>query len=244
MTSAFSGVAVAQGPKLLLRSLRFCSNSHASVRNCRAFAMDSSSVRVSSSNGGGGDGEVRFPLSSAASSALVIQKGDITKWSIDGSTDAIVNPANERMLGGGGADGAIHRAAGPELVQACLKVPEVRPGIRCPTGEARITPGFKLPASHVIHTVGPIYHADNNPAASLANAYRNSLKVAKENSIQYIAFPAISCGVYGYPYDEAATVAISSIKEFPNDFKEVHFVLFLPEIYDTWVNKAKELLKE
>ncbi|XP_052109057.1 uncharacterized protein LOC107463236 isoform X2 [Arachis duranensis] len=108
-----------------------------------------------------------------------------------------VNPANERMLGGGGADGAIHRAAGPDLLQACLKVPEVRPGIHCPTGEARITPGFKLPASHVIHNVGPIYHADNNPAASLANAYINSLKVAKENSIQYIAFPAISCGAYG-----------------------------------------------
>ncbi|MED6124586.1 hypothetical protein PIB30_060263 [Stylosanthes scabra] len=238
MTSMFSGVVVAQGSRLLPRSFRSCSNSNASVKNCRPYAMDSSFGRVSSSNG-----EVRFPLSPAAS-ALVIQKGDITKWSIDDSTDAIVNPANERMLGGGGADGAIHRAAGPDLLQACLKVPEVRPGIRCPTGEARITPGFKLPASHVIHTVGPIYDADSNPAASLASAYRNSLRVAKENSIKYIAFPAISCGVYGYPYHEAATVAISSIKEFPNDFKEVHFVLFSPEIYDTWVNKAKELLKE
>ncbi|XP_020960731.1 uncharacterized protein LOC107605213 isoform X2 [Arachis ipaensis] len=211
MTSAFSGVAVAQGPRLLLRSLRFCSNSHASVRNCRPFAMDSSSVRVSSSNGGGGDGEVRFPLSSAASGALIIQKGDITKWSIDGSTDAIVNPANERMLGGGGADGEVSSF---QLLMLFIPLDQFTMQIIIQLPLWRMRTG------------------------------RNSLKVAKENSIQYIAFPAISCGVYGYPYDEAATVAISSIKEFPNDFKEVHFVLFLPEIYDTWVNKAKELLKE
>jgi len=190
----------------------------------------------------GGDGVVRFPLS--PSSSLVIQKGDITRWFIDGSTDAIVNPANERMLGGGGADGAIHRAAGPDLLQACYNVPEVRPGIRCPTGEARITPGFSLPASHVIHTVGPVYNADSNPQASLRSAYRNSLTVAKDHNIQSIAFPAISCGVYGYPYDEAATIAISTVKEFRTDFKEVHFVLFLPDLYNEWLNKANELLKD
>ncbi|MED6126464.1 hypothetical protein PIB30_078756 [Stylosanthes scabra] len=195
-------------------------------------------------NGRASNGEssvVRFPLS--PSSSLVIQKGDVTKWSIDGSSDAIVNPANERMLGGGGADGAIHMAAGPELVQACYSVPEVRPGVRCPTGEARITPGFRLPASHVVHTVGPIYNSNSNPAASLASAYRNSLRVAKEKNIQHIAFPAISCGVFGYPYDEAATVAISVIKEFHNEFKEVHFVLFLEDIYQVWVNKANDLMK-
>ncbi|QHO16390.1 Macro domain-containing protein [Arachis hypogaea] len=182
---------------------------------------------------------VRFPLS--PSSSLVIQKGDITKWSIDGSSDAIVNPANERMLGGGGADGAIHMAAGPELVQACYSVPEVRPGIRCPTGEARITPGFRLPASHVVHTVGPIYNSNSNPAASLSSAY--SLRVAKDKNIQYIAFPAISCGVFGYPYDEAATVAISVVREFRNEFKEIHFVMFLQDIYQVWVNKANDLMK-
>ncbi|KAH9767493.1 Macro domain-containing protein [Citrus sinensis] len=157
-----------------------------------------------------------FKLSESA--ALVINKGDITKWSVDGSSDAIVNPANERMLGGGGADGAIHRAAGPELREACCKVPEVRPEVRCPIGEARITPGFKLPASHVIHTVGPIYDADSNPEASLRNAYK-------------------------YPYEEAATVALSTVKEFANDFKEVHFVLFSDDIYNVWLNKAKELLE-
>ncbi|OMO90018.1 Appr-1-p processing [Corchorus olitorius] len=176
-------------------------------------------------------------------SLLKINKGDITKWFVDGSSDAIVNPANQKMLGGGGADGAIHRAAGPELRDACYEVPEVQPGIRCPTGEARITPGFKLPASHVIHTVGPIYDYDKDPKASLRNAYKNSLTVAKENNIQYIAFPAISCGVYGYPFEEAATVAISTVKEFANDIKEVHFVLFEDEIYNIWLNKAKELLQ-
>ncbi|ONI24778.1 hypothetical protein PRUPE_2G262000 [Prunus persica] len=197
------------------------------------------SVKLSTMSNG--EGAVRFPLS--ASSTLVIQKGDITKWFIDGSTDAIVNPANERMLGGGGADGAIHRAAGPDLLQACYSVPEVRPGVRCPTGEARITQGFKLPASHVIHTVGPIYRSDSNPEVYLSAAYRNSLSIAKSNNIQYVAFPAISCGVYGYPYDEAATVALSTIRESVNDLKEVHFVLFADDIYTVWLDKANELLK-
>lgn len=175
-------------------------------------------------------------------SVLKILKGDITRWFIDGSSDAIVNPANERMLGGGGADGAIHRAAGPELRTACSEVPEVRPGVRCPVGEAKITRGFKLPASHVIHTVGPVYDKSSDVAALLSNAYRNSLRVARENNIQYVAFPAISCGVFGYPFGEAATVAISTIKEHCNDIKEVHFVLFADDIYNVWVQKAEELL--
>lgn len=192
-------------------------------------------------------GVVQFQLSSSSPSSnspiLNIQKGDITKWYVDGSSDAIVNPANERMLGGGGADGAIHRAAGPELRAACYNVPEVRPGVRCPTGEARITPGFGLPASHVVHTVGPIYDPDSNPEASLRGAYRNSLRVAREKNIQYIAFPAISCGVFGYPYGEAATLAISTVREYANDFKEVHFVLFEDSVYNVWLNKANELLQ-
>ncbi|WZZ55712.1 hypothetical protein YC2023_055819 [Brassica napus] len=173
------------------------------------------------------------------SSLLKIVKGDITKWSVDSSSDAIVNPANERMLGGGGADGAIHRAAGPQLRAACYEVSEVRPGVRCPLGEARITPGFNLPASRVIHTVGPIYDSAVNPEESLTNSYRNSLRVAKENNIKYIAFPAISCGIYGYPFDEAAVVGISTIKDFANDFKEVHFVLFAEDIYSVWTFKRR-----
>ncbi|XP_044462345.1 macro domain-containing protein VPA0103 isoform X2 [Mangifera indica] len=190
-----------------------------------------------SSDQGGQD--VHFKLSESGGT-LVIEKGDITKWFVDGSSDAIVNPANERMLGGGGADGAIHMAAGPELVEACYKVPEVRRGVRCPTGEARITPGFKLPASHVIHTVGPIYDSDSNPETFLKNSY--NLSVAKENNIQYVAFTAISCGAYGYPFEEAATIAISTVKEFANYFKEVHFVLFSDDIYSVWLNRAKEML--
>ncbi|KAL4574968.1 hypothetical protein LXL04_021808 [Taraxacum kok-saghyz] len=195
-----------------------------------------------SANGGQAEKNVaQFHLS--PTSSLKIQKGDITRWFIDGSSDAIVNPANERMLGGRAAAGAIHRAAGPELRTSCYDVPEVRPGVRCPTGEARITPGFKLPASHVIHTVGPIYDDDGNSAASLSNAYKNSLRVAREKNIQYVAFPAISCGVHGYPYDEAATVAISTIKDHCNDIKEVHLFLFSDDSYSIWVKKAQELLK-
>ncbi|KAF9597696.1 hypothetical protein IFM89_021174 [Coptis chinensis] len=181
-------------------------------------------------------------FSLGSSSLLKLQMGDITKWSIDGLSDAIVNAANERMLGGGGVDGAIHRAAGPELREACYKVPEVRRGVRCPTGEARVTPAFQLPVSRVIHTVGPIYDDHEKPEVLLESAYRNSLTLAKENSIQYIAFPAISCGVYGYPYEEAATISISVIKEFAGDFKEVHFVLFSDDIYNIWLERASMLL--
>ena len=113
---------------------------------------------------------------------------------------AIVNAANERMLGGGGVDGAIHRAAGPELRRACMQVPEVRPGVRCPTGEARITPAFALPAQYVIHTVGPVWRGGtHHEPRLLASCYRNSLAVAAEHQLQSIAFPAISCGVFGYP---------------------------------------------
>ncbi|KAL5856744.1 hypothetical protein ACOSQ3_004202 [Xanthoceras sorbifolium] len=194
----------------------------------------------SSSNqagGGGGNGGGGFQ------SALKIQKGDITHWFVDGSSDAIVSPANVTLLGGGGADGAIHEGAGPELLEACCKLPQVQRGVRCPVGEARITQGFKLPASRVIHTVGPIYYRNSNPEASLRNAYKNSLSVAKKNNIQYIAFPAISCGAYGYPYEEAAAVALSTVKEFADGFKEVHFVLFTDVIYNVWLNKEKELFQ-
>ncbi|XP_042513147.1 macro domain-containing protein VPA0103 [Macadamia integrifolia] len=197
-------------------------------------------VYMASNGGVGRHGVSHFALS--PTSVLKIHKGDVTQWFVDGASDAIVNAANERMLGGGGVDGAIHRAAGPELRAACYEVPEVRPKVRCPTGEARITPAFRLPVSHVIHTVGPIYDEDDHPELSLRNAYRNSLRLAKENNIQFIAFPAISCGVYCYPYQEAATIALSVAKEFANDFKEVHFVLFSDDIHKVWLDKANELL--
>ena len=140
-----------------------------------------------------------------------IEQGDITKL----AADAIVNAANQVMLGGGGVDGAIHRAAGHELYEACLKVPEVRPGIRCPTGEARITPGFKLPAKFVIHTVGPVYRdGQHGEPEKLAACYRNSLALAAENGCKSIAFPCISTGVYGYPIEEATQIAVLVVREF------------------------------
>lgn len=140
-----------------------------------------------------------------------IIQGDITTLAVD----AIVNAANQRMLGGGGVDGAIHRAAGPELYEACLKVPEVRPGVRCPTGEARITPGFRLPAKFVIHTVGPVYRDGRHGEPELlAACYRNALALAAENHCRSIAFPSISTGVYGYPIEEATRIAIREVRRF------------------------------
>ncbi|KAG2427841.1 hypothetical protein HXX76_012162 [Chlamydomonas incerta] len=117
------------------------------------------------------------------------------------------------MLGGGGVDGAIHRAAGPQLVEACRAVPEVEPGVRCPTGEAKITPGFGLKARHVVHTVGPVYRNDSVSAPLLAAAVSNSLRVAAENGLTSISFPGISTGVYGYPGDKAARVSITAVDE-------------------------------
>lgn len=142
---------------------------------------------------------------------IEVVRGDITRLDLD----AIVNAANERMLGGGGVDGAIHRAAGPELLAACRQVPEVRPGVRCPIGEARLTPGFRLPARHVIHTVGPVWRggAYGEPEL-LASCYRRSLEVAYATGLRSIAFPAISCGVYGYPIDDAAAIAVREVRAF------------------------------
>lgn len=141
---------------------------------------------------------------------VAVWRGDITRLDVD----TIVNAANERMLGGCGVDGAIHRAAGPALLDACRAVPEVRPGVRCPTGEARITPGFRLPARHVIHTVGPVWHGgERGEAALLASAYRSSLALAAERRLETVAFPALSTGVYGYP-PAAARVAVETVQAF------------------------------
>lgn len=126
--------------------------------------------------------------------------------------DAIINAANETLLGGGGVDGAIHRAAGPDLLNACRTLPQARPGVRCPTGEARLTEGFALPARFIIHTVGPVWEGgDCGEAVLLAACYRNALAIAKAHSLDSIAFPAISCGVFGYPPELAALVALTEI---------------------------------
>lgn len=139
---------------------------------------------------------------------IEIIQADITTLRVD----AIVNAANEALLGGGGVDGAIHRAAGPRLLEACRALAEVRPGVRCPTGEARITPGFELPAQHVIHTVGPVWRGgDHDEPELLSTCHRNTLALAREQDIDSIAFPAISCGVYGYPRAAAAAIALTAL---------------------------------
>ncbi len=137
---------------------------------------------------------------------ITLFNGDITRV----ETDAIVNAANEWMLGGGGVDGSIHHAAGPELYEACKAVPEVRPGIRCPVGDARITPGFRLPAKFVIHTVGPRWKGGSiNESELLASCFKNSLKLAAENGIGSIAFPLIGTGAFAYPIRQACKIALT-----------------------------------
>ena len=170
---------------------------------------------------------------------LKIVQGDITRLEVD----AIVNAANQVMLGGGGVDGAIHRAAGRELYEACLDVPEVGPGIRCPTGEARITPGFRLPAKFVIHTVGPVYRdGKHGEPEKLAACYRNSLALAAENGCRSIAFPCISTGVYGYPVADAAKIAVREVTEFlkTHDGIEVVFCCFSSEDKMIYERLSKE----
>lgn len=170
-------------------------------------------------------------------SVLVLQAGDITQ--VD--CDAIVNAANEAMLGGGGVDGAIHRAAGTGLLEACRAVSEGGAGVRCPTGEARITPGFQLPAQYVIHTVGPVYHFVSNPAELLSSAYEQCLQLANEYGLETIAFPAISCGAFGYPLEEAAQVAFAICLRGAGKLKRIHFVLFDPYAQQAFNKVAHEL---
>lgn len=167
---------------------------------------------------------------------ISVERGDITRVDVD----AIVNAANPVMLGGGGVDGAIHDAAGPELLEACRRVPAVN-GIRCPFGEARITPGFALPARHVIHAVGPIYRRDPKPEATLRSAYAASLALAREHGLRSIAFPAISTGAYGFPLEPAARIALTTAQADWGSVERVHFVLFTRQVFDVFAKVAAEL---
>jgi len=161
-------------------------------------------------------------------SRIQIVHGDITKLDVD----AIVNAANSTLLGGGGVDGAIHRAAGTELLAECRAL-----GC-CEPGKAKITRGYRLPARFVIHTVGPIWRGGKRDEARiLANCYRNSLQLAVENEVKTIAFPAISCGAYGYPIEQAAQIALETTREFLAATQNIHrviFVLWGDDVYDAY----------
>jgi O-acetyl-ADP-ribose deacetylase (regulator of RNase III) len=148
---------------------------------------------------------------------LEVMQGDITQLDVD----AIVNAANTSLLGGGGVDGAIHRAAGPGLLEECRTLGG------CPTGEARITGGYNLAARHVVHTVGPVYSGKSRDKTLLAGCYRNSLQLAADNNLTSIAFPAISCGVYGYPIEQACKTAVDTTGSFLETNPSIARVIFM-----------------
>jgi O-acetyl-ADP-ribose deacetylase (regulator of RNase III) len=167
-----------------------------------------------------------------------VLQGDITKENVD----AIVNAANDSLLGGGGVDGAIHRAAGPDLLKECRTLGG------CPTGSAKVTRGYKLPARHVIHAVGPVWNGgDRDEDELLAGCYRACFTLAAQHGLRSLSFPAISCGTYGYPLDRAAAIAVREIRwhlEGNPDLERVHVVAFTPDVYDAYRAVLQEMVPE
>ncbi len=163
-------------------------------------------------------------------SRIEVKLGDI----IAAQVDVVVNAANPKMLGGGGVDGALHRAAGPKLLEACRKVKPVN-GIRCPFGESRITSAGNLNAKFVIHTVGPIYRNDKSPELTLKSAYSSACDLALENGCESIAFPAISCGAYGFPHEAAVNIALSVCRDSKYSGLSIYFYIYEKALYDLFV---------
>lgn len=161
---------------------------------------------------------------------IEVVRGDLTRF----AADAVVNAANEGLAGGGGLDGALHRAAGPSLMDACRALPPVARAVRCPTGEARLTPGFDLPTRFVIHAVGPVYGRHRDAPALLAAAYRASLHLCEVHGLRTVGLPALSCGVYGYPAREAAPIAVGVCRERAWDLDLATFVLFNDALVEIW----------
>lgn len=166
---------------------------------------------------------------------ITLVRGDITEQDVD----AVVNAANSTLLGGGGVDGAIHRRGGPEILEACTALRSTDWPDGLPTGQAAVTTAGNLPARHVIHVVGPVYSTNDDRSHLLASCYREALRIADDIGARTVAFPAVSAGVYGWPMDDAARIALTTVRETPSNVEEARFVLFGDDAYAAFTSAAE-----